>query len=94
MPSPAQSITLRFKKIPGGATALSSHSRRWQRDLAANLRRPRRFFARHDLTHYAVETVLGYGLGFYGLLAAGWEFTDFGAPGRAGRFPPMPIQRS
>ena len=27
------------------------------------------FFAVHDLTHYAVETVLGYRRAFYGLVA-------------------------
>lgn len=87
MPSPTQPITLRFKKIPGGATALSctraDGSVTWQRTSAAHAA----FFARHDLTHYAVETVLGYGIGFYGLLAAGWEFTDFGAPWPCGPIP-------
>jgi hypothetical protein len=30
----------------------------------------------HDLTHYAVETVLGVKNGFYGLLAQGWDITS------------------
>ena len=35
------------------------------------------FFPVHDLTHYAVETELRHRLGFFGLLAEGWDFTDF-----------------
>ena len=35
------------------------------------------FFALHDLTHYAVETVLGFREGFYGLVAAGGELYRF-----------------
>lgn len=35
------------------------------------------FFVRHDLTHYAVETVLGLGEAFYGLLSQGWEISSF-----------------
>jgi hypothetical protein len=34
------------------------------------------FFPLHDLTHYAVETVLGFRRGFYGLVANGWDFAD------------------
>ncbi|HKR09017.1 MAG TPA: hypothetical protein VJS39_07505, partial [Gemmatimonadaceae bacterium] len=45
------------------------------------------FFPRHDLTHYAVETVLGHRNGFYGLVAAGWDLTDFGNPWPRGRIP-------
>ena len=36
--------------------------------VAASGRQARRFFPLHDLTHYAVETVLGFRRGFYGLL--------------------------
>lgn len=35
-----------------------------------------RFFAFHDLTHYAVESVLGCDHGFFGLVAAGWEIAE------------------
>ncbi|MGH7709647.1 MAG: hypothetical protein ACREOG_00090 [Gemmatimonadaceae bacterium] len=42
------------------------------------------FFAGHDLTHFAVETVLGY-RGFYSLLAEGWSLDDFGPPWPRGR---------
>ncbi len=42
------------------------------------------FFAGHDLTHYAVETVLGHA-GFYMLLAQGWSLDDFAPPHPRGR---------
>ena len=32
----------------------------------------------HDLIHYAVETTLGYGNAFYGLLSQGHDIQDFG----------------
>jgi hypothetical protein len=35
--------------------------------------RPPGFGVAHDLTHLAVENVLGLADGFYGLLAAGWD---------------------
>ena len=34
------------------------------------------FFPLHDLTHYAVETELGFRRGFYGLIAEGWDIAD------------------
>jgi hypothetical protein len=34
------------------------------------------FFPLHDLTHYAVETELGFRRGFFGLLAEGWEIAE------------------
>lgn len=34
------------------------------------------FFPRHDLTHYAVETELRFRLGFYGLIAEGWDIAE------------------
>ena len=45
------------------------------------------FFTRHDLTHIAVETVLRHRLGFYGLLASGWKFSDFSSAWPRGRIP-------
>lgn len=41
----------------------------------------------HDLTHFAVETALGFRHGFYGLLADGWEITDFAKPWPRGAIP-------
>jgi hypothetical protein len=34
------------------------------------------FFPFHDLTHYAVETELGFRRGFYGLIAEGWGIAE------------------
>jgi hypothetical protein len=44
-------------------------------------------FPPHDLTHYAVETTLGFRRGFYGLLAEGWNIGDFVAPWPRGPIP-------
>ena len=41
----------------------------------------------HDLTHRAVESVLGFKEAFFGLVAAGWAIDDFAAPGASRRFP-------
>jgi hypothetical protein len=45
------------------------------------------FFPLHDLIHYAVETVLEYRRGFFGLVAEGWDLTDFGTPWPRGPLP-------
>ena len=50
----------------------------------------RDFFPIHDLTHYAVETELGYRHGFYGMIAAGRGVNDFGS-GDAASFHPEAI---
>lgn len=34
------------------------------------------FFPLHDLTHYAIETELSFGRGFYGLISAGWDIEE------------------
>lgn len=44
-------------------------------------------FPPHDLTHFAVETQLGYAGGFFGLVADGWELGDFAAPWARGAIP-------
>ena len=44
-------------------------------------------FALHDLTHYAVERVLGYRRGFFGLIAEGWEIDDTTGKGSRGSRP-------
>ena len=50
----------------------SDGSLAWQRQTATSSAH----FALHDLTHYAVETVLGYEAGFFGLIGNGWEIED------------------
>ena len=76
-----------MKKHRDGSAALTctraDGTATWQRQQGAQAR----FFPRHDLTHYAVETVLGHRRGFYGLVAEGWDLSDFGTPWPRG---PMP----
>ena len=50
-----------------------------------------KFFPFHDLTHFAVETVLTHRLGFYGLVCDGWQLTDFTQPGTSKRLPPESV---
>lgn len=45
------------------------------------------FFPYHDLTHFAVESVLGFRRAFYGLLADGWTIDETGGKGARGRLP-------
>lgn len=46
-------------------------------------------FALHDLTHFAVETSLGYRRGFFGLVAEGWDLEDTTGKGARG---PLPVE--
>ncbi len=59
----------------------------WQREV-----RHAEFFALHDLTHYAAETVLGYRQGFFVLLESGWEFEDVDGKGARGPLPAETIE--
>ena len=81
------SLIIRLKKQRDGRVALSctraDGTVTWQRQAGAQAG----FFPRHDLTHYAVETVLGHRRGFYGLVAEGWDFGDFGTPWPRGPLP-------
>ncbi len=45
------------------------------------------FFPLHDLSHYAVETELGFRSGFYGLISAGWDIEDTEGKGARGPLP-------
>ncbi|MFL5467241.1 MAG: hypothetical protein ACJ77T_08860 [Gemmatimonadaceae bacterium] len=81
-------MIIRIKKNADGRTSLSctrpDGTTTWQRQEGGQAR----FFPRHDLTHYAVESVLGIRNGFYGLVASGWDLSDFGTPWPRGRIPP------
>jgi hypothetical protein len=44
-------------------------------------------FAMHDLTHFVVETALGYRRGFFGLIADGWDVADTTGKGTCGAIP-------
>jgi len=76
-------LRIRFKKLKEGGHSFACErpdgTQTWQRQPNIS--------PLHDLTHYAVETVLGYRLGFYGLVADGWNLSDFGAPWPRGRIP-------
>src|SRR6266446_1171910 len=84
----AQRIVIRIKKGKDGRTALSctraDGTTTWQRQLGGQAV----FFPKHDLTHCAVESTLGLRKGFYGLVSAGWDFSDFGSPWPRGKIPP------
>jgi hypothetical protein len=49
-------------------------------------------FALHDMTHYAVESALGYRRGFFGLIAEGWEVEDTQGKGTRGALPAEAIE--
>ena len=80
-------LTIKLTKRAGGrhvtTCVRADGSVTSQRFTEANAR----FFVHHDLTHYAVETVLGHIRGFYDLVTDGWNLTDFGAPWPRGRLP-------
>jgi len=71
-------LTIRIKKKTDGNAALSciraDGSTTWQRQEGAQ----GAFFPLHDLTHYSVETVLGFRRAFYGLVSEGWDLSSFG----------------
>ena len=69
------SVVLRCLRADGSAT--------WQRQDGHHAL----FFPFHDLSHFAVETTLGFRQGFYGLLADGWDIADTGGKGAHGRLP-------
>jgi len=80
-------LVIRIKKKTDGNAALScvraDGSMTWQRQQG----RQAAFFPMHDLTHYAVETVLGFRRAFYGLLADGWDLSRFEAPDARAQIP-------
>ena len=45
------------------------------------------YYTYHDLTHFAVETTLGFTRGFYGLIASGWEIEETTGKGSRGKLP-------
>jgi hypothetical protein len=81
-------LTIRIKKKSDGSAALScirsDGTTTWQQQNG----KLGRFFPLHDLTHYAVESVLGFRNAFYGLVASGWDLADFASTGPRGRIPP------
>ena len=80
-------LTIRLKRHPDGTASLTclraDGTSTWQRQSGSL----GQFFPPHDLTHYAVETTLGYRNGFYGLIAEGWNIEDFAKPFPRGAIP-------
>jgi len=66
-------VQIRLKKGRDGPDSLACV----RADSTSTWRRIQRGLAVHDLAHYAVETELGVGDGFYGLVAGGWSFEHF-----------------
>ena len=56
----------------------------WQRQQG----RSAGFFPLHDLTHFAIETVLGVRRAFYGLIAEGWDIEETTGKSPRGPLPP------
>jgi hypothetical protein len=79
-------LTIRIKKTDGTAALTCTRAdgtvtwQRQEKQLGA-------FFPLHDLTHYAVESVLGFDRAFFGLIAEGWQISDFAGTGAKGRLP-------
>jgi hypothetical protein len=86
-----QRIVVRIKKNADGRASLSctraDGTTTWQRLEGSQAA----FFPRHDLTHYAVETVLGHKRGFFGLVSEGWDLADFGARDGRRKIPPESV---
>jgi len=79
-------LTVQITKRKGGGSVLrcvrKDGSSTWQKQD-----RHAAFFAIHDLTHFAVESVLGFRNGFFGLIAQGWDIDDTTGKGARGRLP-------
>ncbi len=82
-------LTIRLKRHADGSASLTctraDGTVTWQRQKGSLAL----VFPAHDLTHFAVETVLGYRHAFYGLVAEGWEISDFAMPWPRG---PIPVE--
>jgi hypothetical protein len=82
-----RTLTVRIKRHPDGSSSLTcvrpDGSITWQRQQGGYAL----VFPSHDLTHFAVETELAIRRGFYGLIAEGWDISDFASPWRRGPVP-------
>jgi hypothetical protein len=73
-------------RADGGAVlhcTRSDGSVTWQRQEG----RQAMFFPLHDLAHFAVESVLGFRQGFFGLIADGWDIAETDGKGARGALP-------
>jgi len=77
-------LRVQFTKRSDGTVVL----RCLRRDGTATWQRHEKhatFFSFHDLSHFAVETTLGFRSGFYGLIADGWDIADTDGKGKRGK---------
>jgi hypothetical protein len=85
-------LTIQITKRADGAGVLrctrQDGSVTWQKQSD----RHAAFYARHDVTHFAVESALGFRRGFYGLIAAGWEIEDTTGKGPRGALPSEAVE--
>ncbi len=85
-------LQIRLKRHPDDSASITctraDGSVTWQRQSG----KLGMVFPPHDLTHYAVESVLGCTQAFYGLLARGWEISDFAKPWPRGPVPAEAIE--
>ena len=79
-------LRIQIIKRPDGSGVLrcvrADGSMTWQKQ-----ERNAAFFALHDLTHFAVESTLGFRRGFFGLIAEGWDVEDTTGQGARGPLP-------
>src|SRR5580693_647216 len=84
-------LQIEISKRPDGVGVLrctrADGSVTWQKQVKHGAH-----FALHDLTHYAVETALGYRRGFFGLIAEGWDVEETGGKSARGAVPPEAIE--
>jgi hypothetical protein len=80
-------LKIRLKRRADGSAAITCEredgTTTWQRQEGS----VGQVFPAHDLTHYSVETTFGYTQGFFGLVADGWEISDFAKPWPRGPIP-------
>jgi hypothetical protein len=79
-------LRIQITKRPDGSGVLrcvrADGSVTWQKQ-----ERHAAFFGLHDLTHFAVESTLGFRRGFFGLIAEGWDMEDTTGQGPRGPLP-------
>ena len=82
----SKSVEIEIVKQPDGEGVLRcirpDGSVTWQKQ-----RKHAAHFAVHDLTHFSVETVLGYRRGFFGLIAEDWDVEETTGNGARGSLP-------
>jgi hypothetical protein len=80
-------LKIQFTKRADGGAVLKcirvDGSTTWQRQDDQHAA----FFPLHDLTHYAVETELGFARGFFGLIAEGWNIDETTGKSARGALP-------